>query len=75
MMKKITFTMSVIYNEEDINANNALDAIEHELFNIEGVKQWNVDDQNVVIEDIEVEYDDEEEYDFHEEEYVIHNED
>lgn len=75
MMKKITFTMSVIYNEEDINANNALDAIEHELFNIEGVKQWNVEDQNVVIEDIEVEYDDEEEYDFHEGEYVIHNED
>jgi len=75
MMKKITFTMSVIYDEEDINANNALDAIEHEIFNIEGIKQWDVDDQNVVIENIEVEYDDEEEYDFHQEDYVIHNED
>ena len=59
--------MSVIYNEEDINANNALDAIEHELFNIEGVESWEVDDEKVVIEDVEIEYDDEEEYDFHKE--------
>lgn len=74
MMKKVTFTMSVIYNEEDINANNALDAIEDELFNIEGVKQWNIDDQKVVIEDIEVKYDDEEEYDFHKEDYIDNEE-
>lgn len=62
MMKKTTFTMSVIYNDEDIYANNAIDAIEHEMFNIDGIVQWNVDDEKVITEDLEIEYDDEEDY-------------
>lgn len=62
MMKKITFTMSVIYSEEDIYANNALEAIEHEIFNIDGIVQWDVDDEKVIIEDLGIEYDDEADY-------------
>lgn len=62
MMKKTTFTMTVIYNDEDIYANNAIDAIEHEMYNIDGIVQWVVDDEKVVNEDLEIEYDDEEDY-------------
>ena len=57
MMKKITFTMSVIYDEENTHANSPLDSIELDLINSEEVKSWNVD--NIEIEDIEVGYDDE----------------
>lgn len=60
MMKKITFTMSVIYDEENTHTNNPLDSIELDLINSEEIKSWDV--ENVEIEDIEVEYDDEKEY-------------
>jgi len=60
MMKKTTFTMTVIYNDEDIYANSAIDAIEHEMYNIDGIVQWDVDNEKVVNEDLEIEYDDEE---------------
>jgi len=59
-MKKTTFTMTVIYNDEDIYANSAIDAIEHEMYNIDGIVQWDVDNEKVVNEDLEIEYDDEE---------------
>jgi len=62
MMKKTTFTMTVIYNDEDIYANNAIDAIEHEMYNIDGIVQWDVDDEKVINKDLEIEHDDEEDY-------------
>lgn len=55
MAKKMTFTMSVIYDEDEIYANNALSAIEHEMFNIEGIYEWESDVAG--IEDVE--YDEE----------------
>ena len=55
MAKKITFTMSVIYDEEETHSGNALHAIEHEMYNVDGLYEWSTD--NVVIEDVE--YDEE----------------
>lgn len=55
-MKKMTFTMSVIYDEEETYAGNALHAIEHEMFNIEGIRTWETDE--VASWDIEYKEDD-----------------
>lgn len=49
-MKKITFAMSIIYDEEETHTGNMLDAIEHELFNIDGVNSWD----SKVLEEIEL---------------------
>lgn len=51
-MKKITFTMSVIYDEKDTYTENHLDFIEYELINQEGIKSWDVDKANIIVEDI-----------------------
>lgn len=55
MAKKQTFTMTVIYDEDEIYAGNALDAIEHALYNIDGIYEGH----SVEISDEYVEYDEE----------------
>ncbi len=50
--------MSIIYDEEETHSGNALYAIEHEMFNVEGVKEW-VSEEH---ENIEVDYDEEDEW-------------
>lgn len=39
-IKKQTFVMSVIYNEEDTYAESAVEAISHNLFNEDGIIEW-----------------------------------
>lgn len=56
MAKMITFTMTVIYDETDIYAENALHAIEHEMSNIDGIYEWTSEQ----ISNEDVEYDEEE---------------
>ena len=51
MAKKVTFTMSITYDEEETYGNNALHAVEHALFNIEGVYEWEYEENE--IEDVE----------------------
>lgn len=56
-MKRATFTMTVIYDEDETYANNALDAIEDEIGNIDGIVLWDV--TNTTDEYIHEKYDDE----------------
>lgn len=53
MAKKQMFTMTVIYDEDEVNP---LDAIEHAMFNIDGIYEWRSEE----LADIDVEYDEEE---------------
>lgn len=58
-MRKQVFTMSVIFNEDEVNYGNKDDIIgslEHEMFNIDGIREWSVDE----ISNEEIEYDDSE---------------
>lgn len=55
-MKQVTFTMSIIYDENDTRSGNALHALEHEMFNIEGIKEWEYEEHD----NLEVEYEEEE---------------
>lgn len=57
MAKKVTFTMSVIYDEDEIYGNSALSAIEHAMFNIEGIYEWESEEHD--IEDVEYDFDEE----------------
>ncbi len=56
-MKKMMFTMTVTYDENEIALGNPLHELEHELYNIDGIVEW---DSNVVF-DKEVNYQTEEE--------------
>lgn len=49
--------MSVIFNEHDNNhGNDILGSIEHEMFNIDGIREWTSEE----ISNDEIEYDDSE---------------
>lgn len=50
MAKKQTYTMTVIYDEDEVNP---LDAIEHAMFNIDGIYEWTSEE----LSDEVVEYD------------------
>jgi hypothetical protein len=39
-IKKQTFVMSVVFNEEETHAESAVDAISHRLFNEDGIIEW-----------------------------------
>lgn len=39
-IKKQTFVMSVIYNEEETYAESAVEAISHSLCNEDGIIEW-----------------------------------
>jgi len=39
-IKKQTFIMSVVFNEEETHAESAVEAISHRLFNEEGIIEW-----------------------------------
>lgn len=41
-IKKQVFVMSVVFDEEETYAESAVDAIEHELFNLDGVIEWDI---------------------------------
>lgn len=55
MAKKQTFTMTVIYDEYEIYGGNPLYAVEHALYNIDGIFEW----ESVEISNEHVEYDEE----------------
>ncbi|AMQ66556.1 hypothetical protein BH753_gp074 [Bacillus phage Shbh1] len=48
-IKKETFVMTVIYDEENTHANSAAHAIDHSLFNEDGILEW---DYQVLEEEI-----------------------
>lgn len=39
-IKKETFVMSVVFNDEETHAESAVEAISHRLFNEEGIIEW-----------------------------------
>lgn len=57
MMKKVTFTVSVVYDDLENTYLNPLEDFENYLFHETEVKEW--DFKDIQHEDIEVEYDDE----------------
>jgi hypothetical protein len=40
VIKKQTFVMSVVFNDEETHAASAVEAISHRLFNEEGIYEW-----------------------------------
>lgn len=39
-IKKQTFVMSVVFNDEETYAESAVEAISHSLFNEDGIIEW-----------------------------------
>lgn len=54
-MRKMEFKMTVIFNEDENNhGNNIMHSIEHEMFNIDGIREWTSEE----ISNEEIEYED-----------------
>lgn len=57
-MRKVEIKGYIIFDEEELNhGNNIIGQIDHELFNVEGVVEWELEE--VSNEEIEYEYDEE----------------
>lgn len=56
-MRKVTFAGYVIFDEEECNhGKNMVGQIEHELFNVDGAVEWEIEEYS----NEEIEYDEEE---------------
>jgi hypothetical protein len=56
-MRKVEIRGYVIFNEERLNhGNNIIGQIDHELFNVDGVREWDLEE----VSNVEYEYDPEE---------------
>lgn len=54
-MRKVEFKAYVIFNEDECNyGNDMMGSIEHELYNLDGVRQWGFTE----ISNEEIEFDD-----------------
>lgn len=47
-IKKQVIVLSVLYNEDEISNGNAKGSIEHEMYNIDGIIEW---DSKIVSEE------------------------
>lgn len=57
-MRRVEIKGYIIFDEEELNhGNNIIGQIDHELFNVEGVVEWELEE--VSNEEIEYEYDEE----------------
>lgn len=58
-MRKVEIKGWIIFDEEELqHRTNMVGQIDHELFNVEGVREWNLEE----VSNEEIEYEEEEEW-------------